>query len=373
MSITIELVAGRTQLRAFLDLPHRLHRDHAGWVPPLAMDERKMFDRRRNLAFGYCDCALWLARDGARTLGRIGGIINHRYNELKGEHTARFTHLECIDDVEVAGALLAQVEAWARAAGMDRVIGPYGFTDQDPEGFVVEGFDEEPSIATYHNREYVVRLLEGLGWTRHMDYVVYKVPVVGKMPPLYERVTERIARRGVVRLVEYQRRGELKTLIRPVLGLMNETYQEVEGYAPLDEREMDELARQYLPVIDPRFVKVAMAGDDVVGFIVGIPNLVPGIRRAHGRLLPFGWFWILRAARHATRLDLLLGGVKSAYRGTGVDILLGRAMMLSAHKHGFHYMDTHHELEANTRIRAEMELMGGEVYKRYRVFGKALV
>jgi GNAT superfamily N-acetyltransferase len=372
MSLSIEPVAGRKALQTFLHLPHELHRNHAGWVPPLAMDERKMFDPRRNLAFGYCDCALWLARDEGRTVGRIGGIINHRYNELKGERSARFTHLECVDDIDTARALLAQMEDWARAAGMDRVIGPMGFTDQDPEGFVVEGFDEEPSIATYHNREYVVRLLERLGWSRHMDYVVYKVPVVGRMPPLYERVTERLLRRGLVRLVEFQRRSQLKALIRPVLGLMNETYQEVEGYAPLDEREMDELARQYLPVIDPRFVKTAMADGEVVGFIVGIPNLVPGIRRAHGRLLPFGWYWILRAARRATRLDLLLGGVKSAYRGTGVDVLLGRAMMESAHRHGFRYMDTHHELESNTRIRAEMELMGGQVYKRYRVFGKRL-
>ncbi len=288
--VTIEPVVGRKDLRAFLRLPHELHRDHVGWVPPLAMDERKMFDRRRNLAFGYCDCTLWLARAGGRTVGRIGGIINRRYNELKGERSARFTHLECVDDLDVARALLAQVEEWAHAAGMDRVIGPMGFTDQDAEGFVIEGFDEEPSITTYHNREYIVRLLERLGWTRHMDYVVYKVPVVGEMPSLYERVTERIMRRGLVRLGEFQRRSELKALIRPVLGLMNETYQEVEGYAPLDAHEMDELARQYLPVIDPRFVKTAMADGEVVGFIVGIPNIVPGIRRARGRLLPFGWY-----------------------------------------------------------------------------------
>jgi hypothetical protein len=149
---------------------------------------------------------------------------------------------------------------------------------------------------------------------------------------------------------------------------MNEAYVNIAGYAPLDEREMDDLAKRYLPVIDPRFVKLVSVGDQVVGFIIGIPNVVPGIRRARGRLLPLGWLWILRAATRARRLDLLLGGIKEEHRGKGVDVLMGRAMIHSAQRAGFEYFDSHHELECNTRMRAEMERMGGSVYKRYRVF-----
>lgn len=373
MPVAIQPVSLRRDLRRFFRLPFRLHRDHQDWVPPLLMDDRYMFDPRRNRAFRYCDCALWLARDGrGEVVGRIAGIINRRYNEFRGERQARFTHLDCIDDPEVMGALLGQVKEWACRAGMDVVIGPMGFTDQDPEGFVIEGFDEEPSIATYHNQEYIVRLLERLGWDKHVDYVVYKVPVPKDIPPLYERVHQHLARRGTFRVLEFEHRRELRPLIRPVLELMNETYVNITGYAPLDREEMDDLARRYLPVISPQFVKVVSVGDELVGFMIGIPNVVPGIRRARGRLLPLGWFWILQAARRARRLDLLLGGIKEAYRGKGVDVLMGRAMIRSAQAAGFAYFDSHHELEHNTRMRAEMERMGGNVYKRYRVFQTAI-
>lgn len=373
MPVVIQPVSLRRDLRRFLHLPFRLHRDHEGWVPPLLMDERYMFDPERNGALRYSDCALWLARDGGgEVVGRVAGIINRRYNEIREERQARFTHLDCIDDLEVMAALLDQVKQWARQGGMDVVIGPMGFTDQDPEGFVVEGFDEEPSIATYHNQEHIVRLLERLGWDKDVDYVVYKVPVPKEIPPFYERVYQHLAHRNAFRLLEFTHRRELKPLIRPVLELMNETYVNLTGYAPLDRQEMDDLARRYLPVISPRFVKVVAVGDEPIGFIIGIPNVVPGIRRARGRLLPLGWLWILRAGMRARRLDLLLGGIKEEYRGKGVDVLLGRAMIRSAQAAGFEYFDSHHELECNTRMRAEMERMGGTVYKRYRVFQMTL-
>lgn len=369
MPVAIQPVQLRRDLRRFLHLPFQLHHDHQGWVPPLLMDDRYMFDARRNGAFRYCDCALWLARDArGDVVGRVAGIINRRYNEIKGERQARFTHLDCVDDVDVMDALLSQVKQWAHEAGMEVVIGPMGFTDQDPEGFVVEGFDEEPSIATYHNQEHIVRLLERLGWCKDVDYVVYKVPVPAEIPALYERVYQHVARHNTFRLLEFTHRRELKPLIRPVLALMNETYVNITGYAPLDAQEMEDLARRYLPVISPHFVKVVAVGDQPVGFIIGIPNVVPGIRRARGRLLPLGWLWILRAAKRARRLDLLLGGIKEEYRGKGVDVLMGRAMIRSAQAAGFEYFDSHHELECNTRMRAEMERMGGKVYKRYRVF-----
>lgn len=373
MSVRVDAVRGRRDLRRFLDLPDRLHAGHEGWVPPLRVDERRLFHPRRNLAMRYCDQALWLARDDrGRVVGRVAGIVNHRHNELRGERTGRFSHLDCVPDIDVAAPLLDRLEGWARDAGMDRVVGPMGFTDQDPEGFLVDGFDEEPSIATYHNRPEIVRALECLGWAKHVDYVVYRVPVGPELPGLYQRVLDRVARKGRLRLVEFQRRRQLRPYIRPILGLMNDTFADNDGYTPLDDREMDDLARRWLPMVDPRFVKLVMTEGALAGFIIAIPNVVAGIRRARGRLLPLGWLWILRAGRRTDRLDLLLGGIREPDRGTGVDVVLGAAMIRAARDAGFRTMDSHHELEGNTRVRAEMERAGGQVYKRYRVFEKEL-
>lgn len=373
MTLSLHQVSGPRDRRAFIRFPYRLHAGDTAWCPPLLIEERRMLDPRRNPAHRYCDSSLWLVRNRkGRAVGRVAGIINRRYNELRGEDVGRFGQLELVDDPGVADLLLDAVTGWCASRRMQRVIGPMGFTDQDPEGLLVDGFGEAPSIGSYQNAEYVPRLLEGVGWTRYADYVVYAIPVPPGQPPAYGRILARVASRSSLRLVEFRTRAELEPMIVPILTLMNETFSGLIGYSPLDEAEKHDLARRYLPVIDPRFVKVVFEGSTLVGFIIAMPDPGDGLRRAEGRLLPFGWLWIRRAARVARRLDLLLGAVREGYRGRGVDALLGNAIMASARDAGFEYVDTHHELETNTLVRAEMERIGGRLYKRFRLYERSL-
>jgi hypothetical protein len=153
---------------------------------------------------------------------------------------------------------------------------------------------------------------------------------------------------------------------------MNRCFQELYGYHALDEREMAGLARRFLPVLDPRFVKVAVSGEDVIGFNIAMPNLAEGFRRAKGRLFPLGIFHILRAGRRTRQLDSLVGGIRSDFRGKGVDAIIGCATMAAAIKAGFEFVDTHHELEYNRKVRGEMEKLGGQIYKWFRIYRKAL-
>jgi hypothetical protein len=374
MSLEIPEVASRRYLKTFIGLPARLHAGRANWVPPLYMDERKYFSPAKNKAFGYCDVCLWLARREGTAVGRVMGIINRRFNDHRGEKIARFGYLEAVHDPEVVHGLLGRVEVWAREKGMSRIIGPYGFTDQDPEGFLIEGFENRATIATYYNFEWLPGLVETEGYVKDIDYFVYKIPVPKEFPEFYLKIHDRIKRKGGYTLVEFRSRKEIKPYIRPVLGLMNDCYvnSNIYGYVPLEEAEMDDLARRYLPVVDPRFVKVVKKGDEFVAFIIGIPDMTAGIQKARGKLLPFGFIHILRAAKRTKQLDLLLGGINEPYRGVGLDVLMGVAMIKSAQEAGFEIMDTHHEMETNVKVRAEMERMGGILYKKYRVYTKNL-
>jgi hypothetical protein len=302
------------------------------------------------------------------------GIINHRYNEQRREKTARFGYFETYEDAEVFNALLGRIEDWARDKGMTRIIGPYGFSDQDPEAWQIEGFENPATIATYHNFPWQPKMAEARGYTKDIDYFVYKVLVPKEIPEIYQRVAERILRKGQFRVLEFKKRKEIRPWIRPVLGLMNESYTagNIYGYAPLDATEMDDLANRYLPVMDPRFVKVVLKEDQVCAFIIGMPDLIPGIRKAKGHLFPFGFIKILTEVKKTKQLDLLLGAVKEEYRGVGLDGLMATRMLASAMEAGFEFMDTHHEMEANVRVRGEMERAGGQVYKKFRVFQKNL-
>lgn len=374
MKAAIKEVKSRKDLKKFIYLPEKIHADHKTWVHPIYMDEWTYFDAKKNKAFSYSDTILLLAYKGDEVVGRIMGIINSRYNEYKKEKTARFGYLETWEDEEVTGALLQAVEDWAREKGMTKMIGPYGFTDQDPEGFLIEGLENHATIATYHNFDWMPRMIEKLGYAKDVDYFVYKLDVPKEIPEFYKKILERVKRKGNFELIELRKKRKIKPWIIPVLDLMNECYIEsnIYGYTPLDKQEMMDLAKRYLPVLDPRFVKVVTKNGDTVAFVVGIPDMTAGIKKARGRLLPFGFLKILRAAKKTKQLDLLLGAVKESYRGRGLDVLMGVGMIMSAQEAGFEVMDTHHELESNVKVRAEMVKMGGKLYKKYRVYQKRL-
>ncbi len=374
MNITIKEVKSRKDLKTFIFLPEKIHADHKNWVHPIYMDEWTYFDVKKNKAFSYSDTILLLAYKGEEAAGRIMGIINRRYNEYKKEKTARFGYLETWEDEEVVRALLQAVEDWARDKGMKKIIGPYGFTDQDPEGFLIEGFESRATIATYYNFDWMPGVVEKMGYGKDVDYFVYKLDVPKEFPEFYKKILERVKRKGNFELIELRRKRQIKPWIIPVLDLMNECYigSNIYGYTPLDKQEMLDLAKRYLPVLDPRFVKVITSEGQIVAFIVGIPDMTEGIKKARGRLLPFGFLKILRAAKKTKQLDLLLGAVKEEFRGRGLDVLMGVGMIKSAQEAGFEVMDTHHELESNVKVRAEMEKMGGKLYKKYRVYQKAL-
>ena len=371
VSLTISPVTSRRDLRRFIYLPEEIHRDHPRWMPPLYWDEWQYYNPKKNLAFRYSDATMALAWQDGACVGRVMGIINHRHNEKMGERTGRFSCLESPDDQAVCHALLGYVEDWARGKGMTKIVGPMGFSDQDPEGFMIEGFDQEPTIVTYYNFAFIPRLLEAEGYAKEVDYFVYRVPMLNGVPPLMQKVAERVERRGF-REVGLTSKRQAKRYILPVLQLMNETFVGVYGYSPLDEEELRLLAKKFLPLLDVRFVKIVEKDGDVVGFMIGIPDMHEGITKARGRLFPFGFLHILRSAKRTKQLDLLLGGIKEELRGRGIDMLMGREMLRSAIAAGFECFDSHHELESNTRVRAEMERWGGEVYKKYRIYQKAL-
>ena len=374
MNIKIKEVKERRKLKTFIFLPQKIHAGRKNWVPPIYMDEWAYFNPRKNRAFSYSDTILSLTYLDGKPAGRIMGIINRRYNEIRGEKTARFGYLESYHNEEVIHQLLAFVEEWARNKGMNKIVGPYGFTDQDPEGFLIEGFENRATIATYYNFEWMPEIVEKFGYTKDIDYYVYKIQVPKEFPEFYNRIYQRVIRKGDFKVLDFKKKGEFKPWIKPILHLMNECYSNsnIYGYTPLNEEEMDHLAKRYMPILDPRFIKIVNKNNELASFIVGIPDITAGIQKAGGRLFPFGFFHIIRAAKTTKQLDLLLGAIKEKYRGRGLDVLMGTRMIKSANEAGMEVMDTHHEMESNVKVRAEMEKMGGKLYKKFRVYKKTL-
>jgi len=374
MGIIVMPVVTKRDLRKFIHLPARIHKNHKNWIPPLYSDEWEFFNSEKNKSFEYSDVVMLLAYRDKKLVGRIMGIINYKYNEAHKEKNARFNYLESWDDLEVIQALIQHVEKWARVKGMDKLVGPLAFSDKDPQGYLIDGFDEPVAIATHCNFEYIIGHLESLGFKKEVDLVVYKIRIPEQTPELYQKVAERARRNNPgLMLMEYTRRKDLKPWIRPIFTLINDTFTDIYGFMPFTLEEMDDFANRYLLIMDPRLIKaVVNERNEAIAFVIGMPDISKGIKQSRGYLLPIGILQILLSGRRTKQLNLLLGAIHPDYQNRGVDSIMGSAMLESARKQKLEYIDSHLEMESNTKVRAEMEYMGGEVYKTYRVFGKSL-
>jgi len=371
-TIEIREVKSRKDLKKFIFLPDKMHQNHPNWVPPIYSQEWQYFNPKKNRAFLYSDYTIALAYFDNKVVGRIMGIINKRVNESTNERNARFGYLECPDNQEIAHALLSYIECWAKEKGMTKIVGPMGFNNQDPQGFMIQGFEHTPTISTNFNFEFINRLLANEHYSKDADYVVYKIDIPNEMPEFYEKIYNRMIERGYYEVAEFNRRKQLKPYIIPILELMNDCFKDLYGYQPLDYIDMNNMGKRFIRFLDPRFVKVVKKDDQLIGFNIAMPNLSEGLRKAKGRLLPFGILHIVIEARRTRQLDTLLGGINEDYRGRGIDVMMGYKTILEAQKAGFKFADSHLELEENTKVRAEMERLGGEVYKRYRIYKKYL-
>lgn len=373
MKIVVQAVQTPREMKQFIFLPEKLNADRPNWVPPIYADDKRSFDSKRNPSHAYCDYIFALAYDGTKLVGRVAGIINKRFNQLSGSLNARFGYIDAIDSLEVTDSLISFVEKWAKAKGMNKLIGPMGFTEEDPEGFIIEGFNEVVTLASFQNRESMPKYMEKLGFSKEVDYVVYNVQVAEAKTELYHKMFLRKSQSKEIRLLDFTKKSQLKKYILPIFRLMNETFINLYGYSTFEEHEMRDLANRYLPAVDPRFIKVVVNPEgEVVGFIVAMPNFSKGIIKARGRLFPFGFIHILSAMKKATQLDLYMGAIKDSYRGKGVDLLMGYSLLESCSKAGLLNWDSHHELESNTQVRGEMERGGGKIYKRFRIYQRPI-
>jgi hypothetical protein len=371
--LTIKEVVTRKDLKEFIYLPEKVHRDEPNWLPPLYMDEWLLYDKKKNKSYKYAEALLLLAFRDGKPAGRIMGIVNNRYNAIHNEKNGRFCFMECYEDQEVFHALISRIEEWAREKGMESIIGPLGFSDKDPQGFQVEGFEYPQFITSANNSEYMPEFLVKEGYTKKIDLLNYLGKLPECFPPIYDKVLARIDKSPEYRIIEFNSKRELKPYIIKVLELMNQTFAEIYGFVPLNDGEKKEFASRYLPVLDPHFIKlVEKDTNEIVGFAIGMPDFSKGIREARGRLFPFGLFKILKDSKRTKKLIMMLGGIRKDHRGKGLDVMMGVKIIQSAIRHKMESLDSHLVLEDNLRMRNEYERIGLEVVKKFRIFEKRL-
>jgi len=374
MNSELKEVVGHKLLKEYIYLPSILHSKYEAFVPPVYKDEFDFHNPEKNRQIRDSEIVRLLAYRGNEVVGRIMGIIYHPWNKSKNEKTARFYQLDCVNDESVAQQLLKKIESWAVSHNMSDIIGSFGFSDKDPQGIQVEGFEYAPVIASVSHQPYLSKLVESAGYVKFKDCVSYRMQIPEKMPEFYSNIFHRILKNNQLHLLNFHSRKELKPFFIPVMLLMNDAYKKIYGFAEMDAFDIQHLADQYLSVLDPELVKIVVnESKNPVAFVIAMANISKGLKKARGRLFPFGFLHILRNMRNSKQLDLLLGAVSESYRGRGLNVLMGISLMEVARKKGLTTMDSHLILEENRLMRAELEKLGGVLSKRYRIYQKRLI
>ncbi|MGE5551220.1 MAG: GNAT family N-acetyltransferase [Bacteroidota bacterium] len=371
--VSIKEVETLRDLKRFVRFPERLYADNPCWVPPLLMDELNTLRRDKNPAFEFCEAKYWLAYKDGEPVGRVAGIINHRYFERWGKKHARFGWIDFVDDEEVSRALLETVETWARDKGMTGVHGPLGFCDLDKEGMLVEGFDELGTMVTIYNHAYYPAHLEKLGYRKDADWVEFELKVPEKIPESIERVNQILQKKGKLRIIKAKKARELRPYAKGVFELVNSAYANLYGVVPLSEKQIEAFIKQYFSFLSPDYALIVLdERGEMAAFAVAIPSLSKALQRSRGKLFPFGFLHLLRALRKNDRLDLYLIAVRPDLQLKGVNALLMTEITRAAIKNGVVKAESNPELEENGKVQALWKHYEGRQHKRRRVYLKDL-
>ncbi|MFN8154956.1 MAG: hypothetical protein U0Y08_11755 [Bacteroidia bacterium] len=364
----IREIHSRKELGTFIRLPLSLYRDYPDYVPPVFHDEWHLHDGSGE-ATKHCRTIHFLAEENGKVTGRIMGIIRDDFNERFGLKTARFFNFDCVNDFATAKALLDAVAEWAKREGMQQLIGPFGFSDKDPQGFQVEGYQHRAVISAPSHPPWMPALVEQLGYTKHVDCLSYQLSIPEEIPGPVQEISKRILSSGNYRLIRFRKRSEMKGWILPVFELVNTTYSHLFGFMPMSDAEMQEMAKQFLPVLDPAFtVLVADRENKPIAFVIAMPDISIGLQKAKGALFPFGFIHILKAMKTATQLNLLLGAVHPQCRQSGITAILAVSILEETRRRNMNIIDSHLVLEENPQVRKVLERFGGKIVKRFRIY-----
>ena len=371
MQIRIREVSNNRDLKAFIKFPETLYKNNSFRVPPLFVNEYKNFLHDKNPAFEYCEAKYWIAYNKNQAVGRVAGIINHLDNEKCQKLFMRFGWLDFFDDMAVSGALLNAVELWAKEKGMTAIHGPLGFTDQDPVGMLVEGFEELTTMFTTYNYSYYPEHLLKLGYVKNLDWLEYEI----KVPPAPVDAISRIAGFAMnclkLKNLDAKRRNDLLPYIRDAFHLLNESHQHLYGVVPLTEKQIDNYIKEFTPFISPDYVTVVLDQyNNLVAFGFSIPSLARALQKARGKLFPIGYLHLLRALRKNERAELCLVAVRPSLQGKGVNAMLINDMNRKYNRMGIKLVESNPELESNILVQGQWKYFERRQHKRRRSYIK---
>jgi hypothetical protein len=378
MSIQIERVETKKQLREFIKVAWKVYEDNPNWVPWLYHERLEFFDKHKNPFFEHAEADYFIARRNGEAVGSIAAILNHRHNEFHDENIGHFGIFEVMNDPEAAAALLDASCEWARQHKVDKILGPMNLSTNDECGMLTDSFDSPPVVMMTYNPPYYVDFMDTAGFTKAMDLWAWLSDVdktVNNMPEKVVRVIRKVKERynlGVrnINLKDWDNEVAL------VQKIYNSAWEKNWGFVPMTDAEFKHLANGLKPVIDPRVAFIVEAAGEPMGFALSLPDVLQPLGRARPGASVLrsyiGGAYMLMNKRRVDGLRALVMGVFEKYRRRGVDALLYYETAIAALDCDYKWVESSWILETNDMMNRSLKMMGAEIYKNYRIYEKGL-
>lgn len=364
------------QVNQFIEVPYRLYRDYPHWVPRMRREMKTALSPDEHPFHRHSRAAFFVARTEGELQGRIAALDPIRYNEHNGTNSGFFYYFEAVDDSAVAAGLFEAAFHWLRQRGRVQVIGPRGMLQGDAAGVLVEGHEHRPAMGVPYNPPYYAGLLQRNGFEKATDYLSGYLSRGYKLPARLHELAERVKQRRGYSIHRFRSKDELRSWIPRVQQVYNRSFQgafgERVGFAPMTEPEMEIMAERLISIARPDLIKLVMKGDEPVGFLLAYPNIGPALRRAQGRLWPFGWLDILIEMRRTKWLDLNGIGILPEHQGIGANTILYTELEKTVQNYKFEHADVVQIREENLKSMGDMQALGVQWYKRHRLYQRLL-
>ena len=374
-SIKVIKVQSKKEMKMFISFPHTLYQKYDNYVPDLDSDVEGFFNPKKNRNLAYADVQPFLAMRDSEVVGRIAGVVSHKSNSTWNKRIVRFTYIEFIDDLDVSKALLDTVAEWGKSFGMNEIQGPMGIIDFDKEGMLIEDFDLPGCFMEFWNPPYYKSHMEQLGFKKGADWLQIRFEVPEQIPPRFQRVADYSKQEFGVHVVRKTKKEITQGYSHKIFKLLNESFAQLYGFAPFSEEQAEEVLARFLPFLDMDMVPIVEDNKgELVGIAVTCRDFSDGIKKTHGKLLPFGWLHLLKAIKlgKQDKAQLMIIGIRPDMQGMGVNATIFAHLIPVYHKLGIKWCETNPQLDTNVRELSQWKPLNPKTVKRRRCWQKGI-
>jgi len=371
--ITIRKVTTKKEYTAFVTFPNKLYKDNPYFVPAITKEELTAILPEKNPVYNNAEAVFYLAYKEGRIVGRVAAIVNWIEVKESLKSKVRFGWFDVIDDIEVTKALLDKVADFGRKYKLQTIEGPVGFSNMDKAGLLTRGFDQLNTMITWYNAPYYEKHLKALGFEDAATWVEYKIKIPNETRPKVVKVAKIIQTRYKLKSINFKKREDILPYVDRMFELLNKTYNTLQTFVPIQQYQIEHYKKKYIPFVNPEYITcVANEHDEVIAFSIVMPSFSKALKKAKGKLFPFGFLHILKAQKKNDTAAFYLIGVDPEYQNKGVAALIFKEMNETFIRNGITKVETNPELIENKAIQVLWKDYEHEQHKERKTFKKIL-